>query len=638
MRFILLLLHLALCLPFALLCPSSCVCFPDGEVKCTGPITEIPPLKANETFRLILNATLIQVLNARCLESFPLLKRFGTSHSSLNTIHPEAFHGAVQLRSLLLNSNAISALPPRVFSRLKDLEQLFLDGNMLASLSVDTFDGLANLTELDISKNQIAKMDVGVFQTMTSLISLNLAGNLLRELPQMVFHNLTHLKSLILYSNQLETLEEGCFDHLHGLLVLMLHKNQIQEIPPRIFWHQRSLRTLTMSGNKLRSIPGESLYYLPNLTKLTLYKNPLLSLPDQLVGHMPRLQELYLYGTNLTTVPQNLFANMTGLRMLSLHYNEKLSFLPKNVFCCLPNLQKLSLRNNNLQSLHADHFSNLINIRILLLSNNKLQSLPTTIFRNLQNLAQLELSYNLLRYIAANVFMDARALRSVSLGGNQWACICRIMDIVEWIRANQKLVSDLDVVVCHEPDRLKNHPLVSLTNSSLHCNLISHSPPTIAAARHEERTLSLSSTITAITQEPHTSTSGPNSALTRTISLHDPSYSSSLSPITTEVFHVNTHSGVSGAFYDAVVIDNDPDIVHNNRHLGWVYLWTVPDPGLHNTLLMSLHIVLIVTGVILIVATAYALYHLNKVMWALGMTVTRNRIIVRRLPSLKGRL
>ncbi|KAK1805732.1 hypothetical protein P4O66_001996 [Electrophorus voltai] len=618
MWFILLLFQLALSLHLGLLCPSSCLCEPNGEVKCRGPVTDIPPLKANQTVRLILNATLIQILNARSLESLTLLLRLGITHSSLRTIHPEAFHSAPQLRSLKLSSNALTVLPPRVFIRLRNLEQLHLNGNLLTSLSMDTFEGLANLTELDISKNQIAKLDASVFQHMKNLISLNLAGNVLRKLPQMVFHNLMHLKSLLLYLNQLETLEEGCFDHLHRMLVLMLHRNQIREIPPRVFWHMPALLTLTLSGNELRYIPGESLYYLPNLTKLTLYKNPLLSLPDQLVGHMPRLQELYLYDTNLTTVPQNLFANMTGLRMLNLHFNKKLSFLPKHLFCCLPNLQKLSLKNNNLQSLHEDQFSTLTNLRILLLSNNKLQSLPTTIFQNLQNLAELELGNNLLRYITGNVFAGAHVLQSITLGGNRWNCICRILDIVEWISENQKLVTDLDVVVCHEPYYLKNHPLVSITYASVQC----HVPPTTAAATPLKRILPLSSTITGITTKPHTSTSGPNTVLTQIRSLHSALYSSPSSPITTKVFHVNTESGISRAFYETVVIDNSPDIVHNNRHLGWVYLWTVPDPGLYNTLLMSLYVAFVVTGVILIVACAYELYRLNKVMWELDGLAT----------------
>uniref|UniRef100_A0A8B9KW76 Si:ch211-117l17.7 n=1 Tax=Astyanax mexicanus TaxID=7994 RepID=A0A8B9KW76_ASTMX len=326
---------------------------------------------------------------------------------------------APQLRSIKLSSNALSVLPPGVFRRLVNLEQLHLDGNQLVSLSPDMFEGLGNLTELDISKNQISQLDANTFQDMTSLYHLNLAGNLLRKLPQTLFHNLMQLKSLILTSNKLETLEEGSFDHLHNLLVLMLHKNQIQDLPPKLFWHMPSLLTLTMSGNQLSYLPAESLYFLPNLTKLTLYNNPLISLPDQLVGRMPRLKELYLYNTNLSTVPWNLFANMTGLMSLNLHINEKLTSLPRNLF--------------------------------------------SRIFYNLPKLAKLELSNNYLKNLPGDTFLDLNSLQSVTLGHNRWDCTCSITGFVEWLNQNQRVVSDVDDVLCHKPQLLQNRKLTSLT-------------------------------------------------------------------------------------------------------------------------------------------------------------------------------
>ncbi|KAI4899980.1 hypothetical protein NFI96_001448 [Prochilodus magdalenae] len=603
MWLVLLLLQLASLLPLGLFCPSHCMCFPEGRVRCTGAITDIPPMEASHTFLLSLNNVSMKILKAQSLQPLSLLLRLRITYSLLDTIHPEAFYSSPQLRSVMLSNNALSVLPLRVFSRLGNLEQLFLDGNQLASLSADTFEGLGNLTELDLSKNQITQLDENVFQNMLNLNYLNLAANLLRSFSRTLFRNLDQLKSLILYSNQLETLEEGSFDGVPNLLTLMLNKNQIREIPPRVFWRMPSLLTLTMSGNQLQYLPAESFYFLQNLTKLTIFNNPLLSLPDQLVGYMPRLQELYLYNTNLSTVPWNLFANMTGLKILNFHLNEKLSSLPRNLFCCLPNLEKLSLKSNHLQHLHPDQFSKLRDLKILLLNENVLQSLPAKIFHNLPHLSKLELSHNSLSYLPGDVFVEANSLQSLTLGHNRWDCVCSIVDLVEWIKGNQKVVTDLEDVLCHGPHDLQNHKLISLTHDSLHCGIttasnrydfvmteVSYFPP----LRSTEKVQS-----TSLTKEPF--------------------------------YKINE-------FYDTVVFDSCPNIVHSNRYKGWVYLWTIPATGLYSGLLLALHIVLIATGVILIVASAYVLYRLNKVVWELGTAVTRNQtIIAKRLPSFKGK-
>ncbi|KAL7866639.1 hypothetical protein AOLI_G00144530 [Acnodon oligacanthus] len=647
MLFILLLFQLASLLPLGHFCPSGCVCVSDGGVKCTGAITDIPPVDANHTYLLRLNDTSIKILKAQSIQHLTLLLRFSITHSSLDTIHAEAFYGASQLRSIMLSYNALSVLPAGVFSRLGNLEQLRLEGNQLASLSADIFQGLVNLTELNLSKNQIAKLDANVFQGMTSLNDLNLSGNLLWKLPQTLFHNLVQLKSLILYSNQLETLEQGSFDHLPKLLVLMLNKNKIQEIPPQLFWRIPSLLTLTLSNNQLQYLPAESFYFLPSITKLTLYNNPLISLPEQLMGHMPRLQELYLYNTNLSTVPWNLFANMTGLRSLNFHYNEKLSSLPRDLFCCQPNLQKLSLKYNNLQHLHPDQFSQLVSLKILLLNDNALQSLSSRIFRNLPNLAKLELSHNHLSYLPGDVFEGANSLQSVTLGHNRLDCVCSIMDFVEWINKNQRVVTDLNDVLCDEPYHLQNHKLVSLTYDHLRCGITTtltrHEFVTTASVIHSETTVPL-----RLQHPPYPSTTRSSQARQDTsistvfpstpssdssFSPHSSAETSPSTPLTEEPFYV-----AIDAFYDTVVFDSCPNIVHSNRYKGWVYLWTVPATGLYGGLLLALHIVLIATGVILIVASAYALYRLNKVVWELGTAVTRNQtIIAKRLPSFKGK-
>uniref|UniRef100_A0A672QDU0 Si:ch211-117l17.7 n=1 Tax=Sinocyclocheilus grahami TaxID=75366 RepID=A0A672QDU0_SINGR len=474
-----------------------------------------------------------------------------------------------------------------VFSEQSNLEQLQLDGNQIASISSELFEAMVNLTELNLSKNRLSQLDAHVFQSLTKLNYLNLADNQLRNLPKTLFHNLRQLKSL----------------------------NQIREIPPCLFWHLPSLLTLSMSANQLRYIPSESFYYLPNLTKLTLYKNPLISLPYQLMGHMPRLQELYLYETNLSTLPWNLFANMTNLRALNLYFNNKLTSLPKSLFCCLPNLKKLSLKNNNLRELDPELFSKLISLKILMLNENKLESLPSAIFRNTLRLEILDLNHNYLMYLPGDVFVHARVLKDLSLSGNKWNCDCSIMGIAEWIRENPKLISDLDKgVTCYEPYRLENHPLQTLTYEELHCGVF------------QTTFIGTNAITTPVTPNPH------YTFITAT---------SLLSPTPDHIYLKQGNGNKNDlAFYDTIVLENEPEIVHNNHYNGWVYLWTVPSTGPYSGFMMALYIVLSVTGVVLIAASLYVLFQLHKMMWVLGkVTMGDNqRLMARRVRSFKVKL
>ncbi|XP_039524672.1 platelet glycoprotein V isoform X1 [Pimephales promelas] len=622
-------------------CPSVCVCNVKGAAKCSGDISDIPPLDPKTTFLLLLKDTNIKVLKARSFQSFSLLLRLMITHSAIDTIQPEAFYGAPQFRSIKLSSNALSIFPPKVFSEQSNLEQLQLDDNQIVSISSELFEGLVNLTELDLSKNRISQLDAGVFQNLTKLIYLNLAGNQLRNLPKTLFHNLRQLQSLVLSSNKLVTLESGAFDHLSKLCFLLLHKNQIREIPPRLFWHLPSLLNLSMSGNQLQYIPAESFYYLPNLTMLTLFKNPLISLPDQLMGNMPRLVELYLYNTSLVTVPWNLFANMTNLRFLNLHLNDKLNLLPKDLFCCLPNLNKLSLKHNNLRALEPDLFSNLTSLQILMLNDNKLESLPATIFCNTSRLEILDLSRNHLKYLPGDVFTHTKALNVLSLGGNKWKCDCNIIGIAEWIRDNPRLINASEKgVACYEPYHLQNHSLQTLTHAELKCGQVLFQTimtTSIIPRQVPATSTPQSSTATSTKARPTATSTTPS--ITSTFATTASRFYNSLllSPI--YIKQGNEYNN-DLAFYEKIVLENGPDIVHNNHYGGWVYLWTVPSTGPFSGFMTALYIVLLVTGVVLIAATWYALYRLHKVMWMLQkVTMGGNqRIMARRVRSFKVKL
>ncbi len=155
------------------------------------------------------------------------------------------------------------------------------------------------------------------------------------------------------------------------------------------------------------------------------------------------------------------------------------------------------------------------------------------------------------------------------------------------------------------PYRLDKHPLPTLTYEELYCGVFQ----TTFMASSDITT----GTPTTPTLQTSTSKTARNTANATTLA------TTSNSP-TTHFIYVKQGFGYNNdlAFYDTIVLDNGPEIVHNSHYNGWVYLWTVPSTCPYSGFMMALYIVLLVSGVVLIVASLYALYQLHKLIWVLG--------------------
>lgn len=598
-------------------CPDICHCFPGGYVKCAGDtIADVPKQLPADTSLLKLHDTNMTAMKEGSLAGLGPMLRFSLTESPLHVIHPEAFRVAPQLMSVRLSSNRLSTLPPRVFSPLTKLEQLLLDRNQLEIIAPEMFEGLSKLTEIDLSQNRLGSLAAGVFDGLANLLYLNLGKNLIKKLPPGIFRPLTNLITLLIYNNEMETLDADMFDGLDQLSELKLHYNLIASLPPQVFWSLGKMNTLTLSRNRLQTIPERSFYHMPKMKQLTLYSNPLSSLPDQLMGHMPDLKGFYLYDTNLVTLPANLFANMSGMINLNIHLNEKLSELPSDLFCCLPNLHKLSLKSNNLVQLHPQLFSRLPTLSLLYLGDNKLQVLPEDIFRGLRNVSTIDLQNNRLDTLPGEIFASNLALKSLNLSGNPWDCGCGIRGIAAWIKRNQGVVVDDNKVICHTRDDRARRTVSSLSDDDfLRCHAPmykSNFPMQPKPARGPQSVLA--PTTPATTATPSTarlaSRATPVISLTTTLS---PLQVSTSGPLETDAAFPSEAPSVRGpeVFHHKMVLEAGPEYVHNNRHRGSVYIWFLPSSATFMWFLMFCHILLVVTGTFLFLATLYCLYRLK---------------------------
>ncbi|CAL8253316.1 unnamed protein product [Merluccius merluccius] len=600
-------------------CPVSCQCYTAiCAVMCVGlNITDVPKQTPSNTTGLQLYKTNVNVLNMQSLDKLDFMLRFSLTHSHLHTIHPLAFHATPQLKSLKLSYNNLSTVPAEVFSPLASLDQLHLDRNQLEMITAAMLAGLNKLLELDLNHNIISRFGAGVFKRLSSLTFLNLSGNSIRELPPGIFHSLSRLRNLALYNNQLEALDADVFSQLAELQELKIHNNHIARLAPKVFWSLGNLSVLTLSRNQLQGVPEESFYHMPKLSKLTLYNNPLLSLPVPLMGHTPYIQEFYLLETNLTTVPGNLFSNMTGLLRLNLHLNFQLRELPAELFHTLNKLEKLSLEKNDLRMLNPVLFSGLTSLSSLYLNGNKLRTLPDTIFQNLKVVSTINLSQG-------ELFHSNRGLEKLFLGDNLWHCDCQIKGIAYWLRANKQVLHDGEDVICVSPRYQLLRTLWSLDEKDFNvCNpttadyfptqreteILTPSPPT-AAVTYQPSTPQ--STTFSLARSTRPTSMAVRTRTTTTTTITTPSLTSPAPPLLNPFF--DSRSSTGHPFYDKLVVEPRPEFVHHNHHQSWVYVWTLPLDAILAGILMTSHILLVTTGILLIFAAMCGMYRLDKAM------------------------
>uniref|UniRef100_A0A8C5R9W4 Podocan n=1 Tax=Leptobrachium leishanense TaxID=445787 RepID=A0A8C5R9W4_9ANUR len=225
---------------------------------------------------------------------------------------------------------------------------------------------------------------------------------------------------------------------------LSLQNNQIEEIPPEDLTRLYRLETLNLQNNRLtsRGLSDDLFEQLENLSYLYLANNKLTLaprfLPSSLIsadfaanyitklygmtfGHKPHLRSVYLHNNKLTDagLPEDIFNSSRNVEILILSSNF-LKYVPKNL---PPALNKLHLRNNKLEKIPVEAFSNLSDLRELYLQNNLLtnEGMSNETFGKLARLEYLDLSSNNLMHIPGGLprnivilHLEKNNIRSIS--------------------------------------------------------------------------------------------------------------------------------------------------------------------------------------------------------------------------------
>ncbi|XP_053720730.1 leucine-rich repeat-containing protein 15-like isoform X1 [Synchiropus splendidus] len=282
-------------------------------------------------------------------------------------------------------------------------------------------------------------------------------------------------KQLWLRGTSITVVPERSLEKMENLNLLSLTFSHLNTIHPLAF-HRTKLLSITLSANDLSDLPAQVFQPLEVLQRLSLNSNRLETLPPGVFDGLLALHFLDLSYNKLGVLEPGVFSKMTKLHELRLSGNS-IRRLPATIFHSLTELEELLINDNELEALEAGLFDGLVNLQYLKIHKNQIGTLPPNIFWSLDNLSQLTLSSNQLQWVPERSFYNMPKLTKLTLSENPWNCNCRIRGLALWIKNNQGVVPDRDQVVCHSPNSATPHPLVSILDFD-HFGMTS--PPTPA--------------------------------------------------------------------------------------------------------------------------------------------------------------
>ncbi|KAK7122607.1 hypothetical protein R3I94_019653 [Phoxinus phoxinus] len=247
-------------------------------------------------------------------------------------------------RLLNLQRNNLGNLPTGGFSEMKGLISLHLQHCQIREISSQAFKGVKKLIYLYLSNNMISTIKTGAFEDLTELTYLYLDGNHITILPKGIFSPMVNLFILQLDNNKLRELQPGTFTGANDLRWLYLSGNELSSIQPGSLDEVENLAILTLDNNQLSTYPLLAMSKLRVVEELNLSKNPLSLIPDHAFRSFGRyMEKLNLNNMSLEKFSNAAFEGVTALKSLHLE-NNKLKTLPNSLE--FSTLQNITLFNN----------------------------------------------------------------------------------------------------------------------------------------------------------------------------------------------------------------------------------------------------------------------------------------------------
>ncbi|KFZ55508.1 Toll-like receptor 4, partial [Antrostomus carolinensis] len=228
-----------------------------------------------------------------------------------------------------------------------------------------------------------------------------------------------------------------------------------------------NLKHLNLSFNSDISMTGDFVN-IKNLLYLDLQHTKLLgpgSYPVFL--SLQKLIYLDISHTRTHVKSQCTFCGLNSLRVLKMAGNSFENNILANNFKNLSHLHTLDISSCKLVQVDQSTFDALSELKELNISNNKLLSFDPVVYKPLQALTALDFSNNQLSVLldsALEILPDSLVLLDISQ--NLFECSCVYLNFLKWIKENQELLQNKELMICHTPAYLNNVSLSSFDLSS----------------------------------------------------------------------------------------------------------------------------------------------------------------------------
>ncbi|NWH70210.1 TLR4 protein, partial [Piaya cayana] len=301
-----------------------------------------------------------------------------------------------------------------------------------------------------------------------------------KEVPAVKLSLFKELRVLrIIKSKYLNSFRQK-FESLRNLEVVDLSQNRLSFSRCCSPWFRNcpNLKHLNLSFNSEISMSGD-FTNIRNLLYLDLQHTNLFG-PGSYPVFLALQKLIYLdisyTGTNVKS--QCTFCGLNSLRVLKMAGNSFENNKLANNFKNLSHLHTLDISSCKLVQVDQSTFDALSELKELNISNNKLLIFDPVVYKPLQALTTLDFSHNQLSVLldsAMEVLPDSLVMFDISQ--NLFECSCAHLNFLKWVKENQELLQNRELMKCHTPAYMKNASLSALYPSF--CQL---SPSTVACS------------------------------------------------------------------------------------------------------------------------------------------------------------
>ncbi|EGI62624.1 Insulin-like growth factor-binding protein complex acid labile chain [Acromyrmex echinatior] len=244
-------------------------------------LARVPAALTRSVRALRLAGNRLTTIRSGDLDSYPLLRMLDIADNRLVDIENDALGRLEVLEELDLSGNVLSKVPD---SLPNSLVMLKLQRNIITALKFDDLNGLYNLRSLMLNDNAISEIDVGALGQLPLLAELDLSNNPIKVLSTNTLSgpsNLTKLRmsGLTALQRHQEEQSDMAFPVPTPEHLVMLDVSRSPVLARQLLADDaalsacKSLTELNLSATNISTVRSDVAYMLPQLRVLRLGKN-----------------------------------------------------------------------------------------------------------------------------------------------------------------------------------------------------------------------------------------------------------------------------------------------------------------------------------------------------------------------------